>query len=179
MKNKIRQAVKIILNGGIIAFPTDTVFGIGACLNQPQAIRRIFKIKKRPRSKPLQILIGTIEQAQELGIFNDKDLAFARKKWPGPYTLIVPKTQKVSKLITGGLETVGLRIPAHKTILQLIKLCGPIAATSANIAGKPPILNSSSLQLKMLAVDYVLGGRVKLKKSSQVINLITGKIIRR
>jgi L-threonylcarbamoyladenylate synthase len=178
MNNKIKQAAKILKNGGVIAFPTETVFGIGALLKDKKAIKRIFKIKNRPISKPLQILVRSFEEAQELGVFDDKTLAFAKKKWPGPYTLIVPKTKKVSKLITGGLETVGLRIPDHKTILQLIKLCGPIVATSANQAGENPALTAKEVKKILPAVDFILPGRIKHGKASKVIDLANGKILR-
>ena len=178
MTDKIKQACVFLNKGGVIAFPTETVFGIGACLNQPKAIKRIFKIKNRPKNKPLQILIGSIEQARELGIFDDKSLAFAKKKWPGPYTLIVPKTQKVSRIITGGLTSVGLRWPAHRTVLQLIKLCGPLVATSANQTGAPPALTANEVKQLLPMLDYILPGRVKHGKASKVIDLASGKTLR-
>src|SRR3989344_8500778 len=106
------KAQKILKSGGVIAFPTETVFGIGALLNKPKAIRRIYKIKKRPLGKPLQVLIANYRQAFELGVFNEKNLAYAKKRWPGPLTLIVPATKKVPKIVTAGGKTVGLRMPA-------------------------------------------------------------------
>lgn len=175
MKNKIEKAAKIMKSGGVIAFPTETVFGIGACLNQPEAIKRIFKIKKRSRKKPLQILISTLKQAKKLGRFNKKALELA-KEWPGPLTLIVYKTKKVSKLVTGGSNKVGLRMPDHKAALELIKKCGPIVATSANLSGQKPALKTNEIKVE---VDYVLPGRTKTKKASKVVDVTKKQIILR
>jgi len=166
----MQKAVKILKSGGVIAFPTETVFGIGACLDQPEAIKIIFKLKKRSRKKPLQILVGSLRQAKKLGKFNKQALELA-KKWPGPLTLVVYKTKLVPKVVTGGSNKAGLRIPDHKIALTLIKKCGPIVATSANLAGEYPALKASEVKLK---VDYVLKGKTKTKKASRVVDA-TGK----
>lgn len=165
-----KKAIKILNSGGVVAFPTETVYGIGAALNQPQAIKRIFKIKKRPKNKPLQILIASLEQAKKLGKFNQKALGLAKKMWPGPLTLVVYKTRKVPKLVTGGTAKVGLRIPDHKTALALIRACGPIVATSANKAGEKPALTAGEAKEKVPEVDCVISGKVKSGKASKVID---------
>jgi L-threonylcarbamoyladenylate synthase len=162
----IKKAAKILKSGEVIAFPTETVFGIGAALDQPEAIKKIFTLKKRSRKKPLQILIRNMRQAKKLGKFNKQALELA-KEWPGPLTLVIYKTRKVPKLVTGGSKKVGLRMPDHRTILNLIKKCGPIVATSANIAGKKPALTAKQIKLD---VDYILNGKVKTGKASKVID---------
>jgi L-threonylcarbamoyladenylate synthase len=175
----LKKAINILKSGGVIAFPTETVYGIGALLSRPKAIRRIFKIKKRPKSKPLQILVSSMKQALELGKFDAKALTFAKKRWPGPLTLVVYKTDKVPKLITGGTNKVGLRIPAHRTILNLIRKVGPIAATSANISGENPFLDTEEVERGLPDLDYVISGRVKIGKASKVIDATTGfKVLR-
>lgn len=166
----IKKAVKILKSGGVIAFPTETVFGIGALLNKPRAIRRIFKIKKRPKNKPLQILVANMKQALELGKFSSKALKLTKKNWPGPLTLLVYKTKKVPKLITGGTDKVGLRMPAHKTILSLIRKVGPIVSTSANISGEKPFLNAKAVAKELRGLDYIISGIVRLGKASKVID---------
>ncbi|MDD5382373.1 MAG: L-threonylcarbamoyladenylate synthase [Candidatus Margulisbacteria bacterium] len=166
----IKVAAKILRSGGVIAFPTETVYGIGALLSKPSAIRRIFKIKKRPRSKPLQVLIANMKQALELGKLNAKALKLAKKNWPGPLTLVVYKAGKVPKLVTGGTNKVGLRLPAHRTILALIRKVGPLAATSANKAGEPSALTAKEVKHRLPGLDYILAGRVKLGKASAVID---------
>jgi|SRR3989338_530224 len=174
------KAQKILKSGGVIAFPTETVFGIGALLSKPKAIRQIYKIKKRPRGKPLQVLVASLKQAKELGKFNAQAEKLAKKSWPGPLTLVVYKTAKVSKLITGGTNKVGLRIPAHRTVLKLIRVVGPIVATSANEAGESPALTSKEIKKRLPAIKFVLPGRPKLGKASQVIDTTSAfKLIRR
>ena len=168
--NKIENAIRILLSGGVVAFPTETVFGIGAALNKPKGIRKIFKIKERPKDKPLQVLVANMEQALKLGKFNRRALALAKKDWPGPLTLVMPKTRKVSKLVTGGSNKVGLRMPDHKTALALIKKCGPLAATSANKSGEKPALTVKEVKKKVPEVGLILSGKVKTGKASRVID---------
>lgn len=174
----MEEAVKTLKAGGVIAFPTDTVFGIGACLDKPEAIARIFEIKGRPKDKPLQILVKDLEQAKTLGTFDHDAKEFAKKHWPGAFTLIVPKKETVPALVTGGKNTVGLRVPDHPVILELIEQCGPIVATSANEAGKSPALTMSDVEKLVKGVDYILPGKVTTGKASQVIDLTTNKILR-
>ena len=179
IQDKINKAAKILMSGGVIAFPTDTVYGIGASINKSSAIKRIFKLKKRPRNKPLQVLIASIEQAIELGEFSTKALKLAKKSWPGPLTLVVYKTKKVPKLVTGGSSKVGLRIPAHSTILKLIRKCGPIVATSANKAEEKPALTARQVEISLPKLDYIISGRVRIGQPSRVIDATSGfKILR-
>lgn len=166
----LKKAIQILKSGGVIAFPTETVYGIGALLSKPKAIRKIYRIKKRPRGKPLQVLIASMKQAKELGNFSLKALKFIKKRWPGPLTLVVHKTKKVPKLITGGTNKIGLRMPAHRTILILIRKCGPIVATSANISGEKPFLTAKEVKQGLKGLDYVIPGKVKLGKASKVID---------
>lgn len=169
--DKIKKAAKLLKSGKVIAFPTETVFGIGAALDQPEAIEQIFKIKNRPRNKPLQILIATMQQAKQLGVFDKKAWEFAKEKWPGPYTLVVKKTKFVSKLITGGHQTVGLRMPDHKITLDLIKNCGPIVATSANRSNEPPARSIKEVKETLPEIEFIVSGRTKSGKPSKVIDL--------
>ncbi|MFA5113659.1 MAG: L-threonylcarbamoyladenylate synthase [Candidatus Margulisiibacteriota bacterium] len=155
------RAQRILKAGGVIAFPTETVYGIGALLSKPRAIARIYKIKKRPKNKPLQVLVSSLRQAKELGIFNAQALRLAKKHWPGPLTLVVPGRQG---------KTVGLRVPAHRTIIDLIRKVGPIAATSANLSGENPFLNAQQVSAGLKGINFVLSGRVKLGKPSKVID---------
>jgi L-threonylcarbamoyladenylate synthase len=177
--DEFKKAVKIIKSGGVIAFPTETVFGIGAALDRPEAIKQIFKIKNRPRSKPLQILVANMAQAKKLGRFNKKALDLAGKSWPGPFTLIVYKTKKVPKLVTAGSSKVGIRMPNHKITLELIKKCGPIVATSANKSGDRPALTATEVKKKLPEIDYILSGKVKTGRASKVIDATKGyKVLR-
>lgn len=169
-KETFKKTARLLKSGKVVAFPTETVFGIGTTLDQPRAIKNIFKIKNRPLNKPFQVLVADMEQATKLGKFSKKALEFAKENWPGPFTLVVYKTRNVPKLITGGSSKVGLRMPAHKVILGLIKECGPIVATSANRAGEKPALTAKEVRKKLPEIDFILSGRVKSGKDSKVID---------
>jgi L-threonylcarbamoyladenylate synthase len=172
-----KTAIRKLKAGGVVAFPTETVYGIGALISKPKAIARIYKIKKRPRSKPLQVLVSSLRQAKELGIFNAEALRLAKKDWPGPLTLVVKKTKKVPAMVSPG-KTVGLRVPAHRTVLDLIRKVGPIVATSANISGEKSFLNSKEVTAGLKGLNYVLSGRVRLGKASKVIDTTSATTLR-
>ena len=175
----IDKAAETLKNGGVIAFPTETVFGIGALLNKRKAIGRIFMMKNRPLNKPLQVLVADLKQAKSLGKFDKKALELAEASWPGPLTLVVYKKGGVPKIVTGGGKTVGLRIPDHKIILELLKKCGPIAATSANRSDEKPALTAKAVKKALPGLDYVLPGKVKSGRPSTVIDATAGaKILR-
>ena len=179
MDQKLKIAVKTLKTGGVIAFPTETVFGLGARLKDKKAVARIYKIKGRPRTKPLQILVASLKQAKELGKFTKEALAVAAKGWPGPLTLVVEKKRTVPKIVTGGKSTVGLRIPDHKIALELIKQCGPLAATSANESGEKPALTARQVKKLLPEIDYILPGRVGSGKPSKVVDATKGlKVLR-
>lgn len=179
MNSSFTKAANILKNNGIIAFPTETVFGIGALISKPKAIRRIYKLKKRPKNKPLQVLVADLKEAQKLGIFNEEALKLAKKFWPGPLTLVVYKTKLVPKSICGGTNKVGIRIPKHRTILKLLKFCGSIIATSANISEEKPALTAREVMKQLPAIDYILPGRVKTGKASTVIDVTSKTTILR
>jgi L-threonylcarbamoyladenylate synthase len=173
MSQKFNQAITALKTGGVIAFPTETVYGIGALLARPRAIARLYKIKKRPRHKPLQVLVSSLKQARELGVFNDRSLILAKKGWPGPLTLVVYKTRKIPKIVSAD-RTVGLRLPAHRTVLDLIRKAGPLAATSANLSGNAPFKNAKEVTAGLNGLDYVLAGRVRLGRPSKVVDATRG-----
>jgi L-threonylcarbamoyladenylate synthase len=152
----IEQAIKLLKAGEIIAFPTDTVYGVGADPFNEKAVDRIFTAKKRPRDKPFQVLISNqshIESITEsqLEIINE----LASEFWPGALTMVVPARENFPRWVTCGLDTVGVRMPANKIALELIEAFGPIAATSANISGFPDPVNAREV------IEY-LGGSLPL-----------------
>jgi len=173
-KKAIAAAVKALKAGEVVAFPTETVFGLGAALKQRGAIEQIFKIKNRPKNKPLQVLVASIDQAKKLGRFNQQALELAKREWPGPLTLVVKKTKVVPKIITGGTNKVGLRIPDHKVALELIKKAGPIVATSANKSGSRPALTAQAVKKNLPGIDLILPGRVRSGVPSKVVDATKG-----
>ncbi|MGC8557905.1 MAG: L-threonylcarbamoyladenylate synthase [Nitrososphaeria archaeon] len=136
--NALKRAASIIRNGGTVAFPTETVYGLGADAFNERATNRIFEAKGRPRDNPLIVHIEGVEQLGLIATFNSKIMRMAKRVWPGPVTFILPKVHGVPDSVTAGLETVAVRVPAHPVALALIELSGtPIAAPSANLAGRP------------------------------------------
>ena len=133
-EENVEKAAKIIRAGGCVAFPTETVYGLGADAFNPSACARIFEIKNRPFFDPLIVHVSGISEIEKVADFkNPKAKKLAEKFWPGPMTLILPKKPAVPLIVSAGMETVAVRVPKHKTALELIKKSGvPIAAPSAN-----------------------------------------------
>lgn len=143
--NKIKFAAEVIINGGLVAFPTETVYGLGANGLNQSAVKKIFAAKGRPSDNPLILHIA--DKNSLVGLVDNvpaNALALMEHFWPGPLTLVLNKTSKVPDIITAGLSTVAVRVPSHPVALELIRAAGlPIAAPSANISGKPSPTTSS------------------------------------
>ncbi|WP_105616702.1 L-threonylcarbamoyladenylate synthase [Vallitalea okinawensis] len=178
-KNNIDQAVMneasaILKEGGTVAFPTETVYGLGANALDKQAIGHIFKAKGRPSDNPLIVHIGDIKQMDEVAL----EITPIAKKlidcfWPGPLTVILKKAKKISTHVTAGLDTVGIRMPNHPIALQLLKTSSvPVAAPSANTSGKPsPTIASHVIEDLKGRVDMIIdGGNANIGVESTVID---------
>ena len=135
----IEIAAKIIAEGGLVAFPTETVYGLGADAMNPDAVRKIYKAKGRPADNPTIVHIAANSDMNRATDNITKDMKILMEKfWPGPMTMVVPKKEEVPYVTTGNLETVGIRMPANEVARKLIELSGCIiAAPSANLSGKP------------------------------------------
>lgn len=157
----LKKAIQILKSGGVIIFPTETVYGIGTLASNEKAIKRIYEIKKRPSDKPLQILIADLKQVESLAQdISTKARELIKKYWPGPLTLVF-------KARSGG--SVGIRMPKHDWLLKLIKEIGPLAATSANLSGEPESLSAQEVRIEAdLLID---GGKCKLGEASTVIDV--------
>jgi len=134
----INKGAAIIKQGGLVAFPTETVYGLGADASNQQACLNIFKAKGRPSNNPLIVHVDSIKKARDLVLFND-DAIKLTEFWPGPLTMVLPKKAgaQIADCVTAGLATVAIRIPADKIAMELIKASGrPIAAPSANKSGR-------------------------------------------
>ncbi|MFN8383209.1 MAG: L-threonylcarbamoyladenylate synthase [Anaerolineales bacterium] len=133
---KIEQALSVLKNGGIVAFPTDTVYGLGALAFDNAAIESIYTAKDRPVEKAIPILIGDLSDIDKVAVnIPSMALRFAARFWPGPLTCIVPKKQTLP-LAVSATSTVAVRIPNHPDALALLRAAGPMAVTSANISGQ-------------------------------------------
>jgi len=135
----IARAVEIWRAGGLVAFPTETVYGLGADARQDRAVARIFEAKGRPRFNPLIVHVASVAQARALVEWPDTAARLAKAFWPGPLTLVLPlrPDHGLSPLVTAGLPTLGLRLPAHPVAQELLSAFGgPVAAPSANPSGR-------------------------------------------
>ncbi|MBI3152078.1 MAG: threonylcarbamoyl-AMP synthase [Chloroflexi bacterium] len=135
--SEIRTALNVLQNGSIVAFPTDTVYGLGALAFDSAAIESIYTAKDRPIEKAIPILIGDLSDLDQIADdVPNMALRFAARFWPGPLTCIVPKKQTLP-LAVSATSTVAVRIPNHPDALALLRAAGPMAVTSANISGQP------------------------------------------
>lgn len=135
----ITRAAEILRDGGLVAFPTETVYGLGADARNGRAVARIFEAKGRPAFNPLIVHVATLEMAEQIAVFNEAAQRLASAFWPGPLTLVLPLRPNagLSPLVTAGLSTIGIRLPAHPAAQKLLTAFnGPIAAPSANPSGK-------------------------------------------
>lgn len=135
----IATAARIISAGGLVAFPTETVYGLGADARNDQAVARIFAAKARPQFNPLIVHVADLASARTIGHFGDVALRLAGAFWPGPLTIVVPIQPEsgLSKLVTSGLSTVGIRVPENPVAQQILHAFGgPVAAPSANLSGQ-------------------------------------------
>ena len=170
----IQKAVQLIESGEVVAFPTETVYGLGANALSEEAVKRIFTAKGRPKDNPLIVHVASIEQAETLGEINDDARHLMETFWPGPFTAVVNKKAVIPDLVTAGLPTVGIRMPKNKGILEIIRRTGlPIAAPSANISGSPSPTEAYHVETDMMGrVPLILdGGHTEYGLESTVCDL--------
>ena len=173
----IHEGASIIRDGGLVAFPTETVYGLGANGLDEKASQKIFVAKGRPQDNPLILHVHSIEQVKEL-VLDIPEIAIKcmEKFWPGPLTLLLKKSSIVPNMITAGLDSVAIRMPNHPIALKLIKGAGvPIAAPSANLSGKPSPTNASHVieDLEGKINMIIDGGDTGVGLESTVLDLST------
>ncbi len=171
----IRVASQIVSNGGLVVYPTDTVYGLGCDPFNVKAVKRVFRVKG-DRKKPLPILACSVADLEKIARLSDVARKIAAKFWPGPLTVIVPKKPALPDIVTNDLDSVGVRVPKHDMAIQLIRLSeGLLVGTSANKTGqKPACTASEALEQLGEEVDVVLdGGKALLEKPSTVADLTT------
>jgi L-threonylcarbamoyladenylate synthase len=169
----LERAAGLIRAGRLVAFPTETVYGLGANALDAEAVARIFVAKGRPRTSPLIVHVDSIEMARGLAShWPEAADRLARRYWPGPLTLVLPKRPIVPDIVTAGLPTVGLRMPAHPLALELIRVAGvPIAAPSANRFTE--LSPTAAGHIPEALADYTLdGGPARVGIESTVLSLV-------
>lgn len=174
LSSQVARAVEALRAGGVIAIPTDTVYGLAASLDRPDALARIFAIKGRSGDKALPILISDMEQVERIaGTVSPAALVLARAFWPGALTIVVPASAAVPVEVTRGVPTVGLRMPAHDVALAIIRAAGgALAVTSANRSGGPEARTAAEVieRLGDRVAFVVDGGRSGDAAASTVVD---------
>ncbi len=175
-KEGIREVAEILKRGGIVAIPTETVYGLAANALDGNAVAKIFKAKGRPQDNPLIVHVSNIEMAKPLvREFTKSAEALSNKYWPGPLTMILERTDKVPKEVSAGLSTVAIRYPKNEVAAAIIEACGlPLAAPSANLSGSPsPTTAEHCIKDLDGRVDaIVISGDCEVGLESTVISLV-------
>ena len=156
----LREAGAVLRAGGLVAFPTETVYGLGANALDPEAVKKIFEAKGRPSDNPLILHLSRPEQAEPLAYLDDRARNLMAAFWPGPLTLVLRACDVVPRETRGGLDTAALRMPDHPVALALIEAAGlPLAAPSANLSGRPSPTDAGSVWEDMAGrIDMILDG---------------------
>lgn len=175
-KSIIEKAAQLIKAGKIIAFPTDTIYGLGADATSDKAVKKVFRIKGRSINKSLSINVPNLEMAKKIAIISPLAQKLIKAFWPGALTIVLPLREKnmLSPFITAGRGTIGIRIPSHPIPIELMKnLDIPITSTSANISGYPSPLNTQMVNDQLgKKIDFIIdGGTTNLKESSTIIDM--------
>ena len=177
------EAIDALRNGGVVAIPTDTVYGIGVALDTPGGIERLFAAKRRPPDKAIALLVADLEQAEQIGAFTPAARALASAFWPGGLTLVVPRLtdRPLPPALTGGdlapgaIPTVGLRVPDHEAPRALARALGPLPTTSANRSGEPEARDADEIE-RLLggAIDLILDGGPARGGPASTVVVVTG-----
>lgn len=176
--SNLKVAGEIIKNGGLVLFPTETVYGLGANGLDENAVKNIYKAKGRAQDNPLILHVSNFEMVSKIAQ-NISDIEYTLMKtfWPGPFTIILDRTEIVPDIVTAGLDTVGVRMPSGTIANKLISYAGvPIAAPSANVSGRPSGTNISDIFEELSdKVDYIVdGGECEVGLESTVVRVVDG-----
>jgi len=173
----IEKCAEILRSGGLVVFPTETVYGLGASAFDPQAVRKVFEIKERPLGNPLIVHVSGLDQfSSVVAQIPEQAWRLVKAMWPGPLTIVLRKSHRVPDIVTGGLPKVGVRMPAHPVAIKLIELTSvPLVAPSANISGRPsPTTAEHVIQDLYGKVDAIIDtGETLLGIESTVVDLTT------
>ena len=174
IEEELENVIAVLKGGGIIVFPTDTVYGIACDANNDIAINKIYELKGRNNNKPICVLTSSIEKIKKVAYINNQEEQLINKYMPGALTIILNKKENVSDILTSNLKTIGVRIPNNEIDLKILdKLNYPLAVTSANISGEQSsIAIDDFINNLKNKVDIIIdGGITKLKVSSTIIKV--------
>ena len=178
-KEELADCVQTLRKGGVIIFPTETVYGIGTNAYCEESVKKIYEVKQRPGEKPLSIMVGNAEEISKYAVIsNEIEEKIIKNFMPGPLTIILKKKTGIFDYISSGKDTIGIRIPDNKMIMSILKESKlPVVAPSANISGKP-----SGIILEEILKDFdgkvdicINGGKAKLSEPSTIVQVIDNK----
>ena len=173
----VSTAIKSFKNGGVIIFPTDTVYGIGCNPYDENAVKRIYELKNRDNTKPLPILGYSKQVLENIVEFDDIANTITEKFWPGKLTIILPLKDDRLKILSNGEDSLAVRVPNNKCILSLLKECELIVGTSANISGKEPFTDPQKLANEIPNCDvFVNDGKIHSSGASTIIEIVNQQI---
>lgn len=175
---EIKEAAKRLEDGGIVVFPTETVYGIGADILNEDAIKKLYKAKRRPLNQKISILVGSVEMLEKVTQnISNIERKLIESFFPGPLTLILHKKDIVPNILTNNEDVVGFRMPANRTALDLINELGnPIATSSANRKGEPSGVNLEDIRniFKEEVDFYIDGGKSEIGYGSTIVQVVDG-----
>ncbi len=178
IQQQIERGVSIRKQGGLVAFPTDSVCGLGACASIPQAVERVYQVKERPRNMPLPLLLADVSQITKVAeLVPPIAWLLIHSFLPGALTIVLPKSNWLPDIITAGGTTIAVRIPAHPVPIALVEGLGmPIVGTSANLTGRPSPLTAGEVYSQLGdKIDLIIdGGRCPGGKESTIVD-VTGE----
>lgn len=166
----VARCAQIVKDGGVVVFPTDTVYGIGCDPHNDAAVKRIFSIKGREEKKPLPVLVSNIDDAEKIVSLGPRGRALADKFWPGGLTIVAPiKDTKMSPGVTAGKNSLAVRVPANECILKVLEACRHLVGTSANLSGNPAPKDAQSALKSLSGFDAILVEREPLGGTESTI----------
>ncbi len=177
-KRLIQRVVEVLKNGGVIAYPTDTVYGFGCDLYNKKAIQRIYQLKRRDPKKPFSFICSDLKNISQYAQVTNQAYKIMKKYLPGPYTFILPGTKLVPRIMLTQRKTVGIRVPANPICLALVKTLGnPIISTSVNFSGAEVLSDPSRIEETFGSqIDLTLDGGILPHQPSTVVSLIDDEI---
>ncbi len=183
-QTKLSSVVALIHQGGVIAYPTEAVFGLGCDPDNKDAVFKLLSIKQRPVEKGLILISDDFEKLKpylDLSSVTDIQLSRVLETWPGPFSWVFPKSDCCPEWVSGQFNTVAVRVTAHERVRELIAAVGkPLTSTSANLSGEPAITDEEVLKMQMTnVVDCIVPGKLGNSRQPSVItDVITGKTFR-
>ena len=169
----LRQAVEVLLGGGLIAYPTDTCYAVGCDLYNTRGIARIYQIKRRPLGKPFSFICQDLKNISEYALVGNYAYKVMKRLLPGPYTFVLEASRQVPKILQTKRRTVGIRVPDHPIALGLVGLLGhPIITTTAALPDEPVESDPYEIELKFKDLALVIDGGIVLPEPSSVIAMI-------